>query len=140
MMCEEDVEYVMKHPRVMMCTDSAVRVNDLPIHPRVLGTFPRILGRYVRERKVMELHEMIYKMTSLPARVYELSTKGRIAEGFDADICIFNAETIIDHADFVDSSLANEGLEYVLVDGKVVLENGKYNNTRVAKIYLKGEQ
>ena len=57
-----------------------------------------------------------------------------------AIVCIFNADTIIDHADFVDSSLANEGLEYVLVDGKVVLEQGKYNNTRVAKVYLKGQK
>jgi N-acyl-D-amino-acid deacylase len=138
MMCEEDVEYVMKHPRVMMCTDSAVRTSDLPYHPRMVGAFPRILGRYVRERKVMDLHKMIYKMTALPAKVYELSSKGRLAEGFDADICIFNADTIIDHADFVNSSLANEGLEYVLIDGKVVLEQGKYNNTRAAKVYLKG--
>lgn len=140
MMCEEDVEYVMKHPRVMMCTDAAVRVSDLPYHPRVVGAFPRILGRYVRERKVMEIPEMIYKMTALPAKVYELSSKGRLAEGYDADICIFNADTIIDHADFVDSSLANEGLEYVLVDGKVVLEQGKYNNTRAAKVYLRDKK
>lgn len=65
---------------------------------------------------------------------------GRLAEGFDADICIFNADTIIDHADFVDSSLANEGLEYVLVDGKMVLEQGKYNNTRAAKVYLRDKK
>lgn len=135
MMCEEDVEYVMRHPRSMMCTDAAVKVKKAYYHPRMVGAFPRILGRYVRERGVTSLPEMIRKMTSLPARVYGLTTKGKIAVGYDADICIFDAEKIIDRADFVQTDLPNEGLEYVLINGKTVLENGKYNNTRAAKIY-----
>ena len=136
MMCEDDVEYIMKHPRAMMCTDAAVRVSDAKLHPRVKGAFPRALGRYVRERGVMPLSEMIRKMTSLPAHVYGLTKKGRIAEGYDADICIFDPERIIDRADYTDSTLPNEGLEYVLIDGKVVLENGVYNGTRAAELYL----
>ena len=137
MMCEEDVEYVMRHPRAMMCTDSAVKTGDNYVHPRMIGSFPRILGRYVRERRVTTLTEMIRKMTSLPARVYGLDTKGVIAEGYDADICIFNGDTIIDNADFVNYSLENTGIEYVLIDGKIVLEKGKYNGIRAAEVYTR---
>ena len=135
MMCEDDVEYIMKHPRAMMCTDAAVRVNDAPVHPRIRGAFPRVLGRYIRERKILPLPEMIRKMTALPAYVYGLTSKGKIAEGFDADICVFDPEKIIDRADYTNSSLPNEGLEYVLIDGKVVFENGKYNGIRAAELY-----
>ena len=83
--------------------------------------------------------EMIRKMTSLPAHVYGLHNKGRIAEGMDADLCIFNADTIIDRADFRNFSLPNEGLQYVIIDGKIVLEDGKYNGTRAAKVIRKQE-
>ncbi len=135
MMCEDDVEYVMKHPRSMICTDAAATPSKSYNHPRMIGSFPRVLGRYVRERKITTLPEMIRKMTSLPAHVYGLNGKGRLAEGYDADICVFNSNTIIDHADFVNPHLPNTGLEYVIIDGKIVLEHGKYNNTRTAIIH-----
>lgn len=134
MMCEEDVEYVISHPRAMPCTDSASAGNSTHYHPRLRASFPRMLGRYVRERAVVPLPEMIRKMTSLPAHVYGLAGKGTIAEGMDADLCIFNADTIVDQADFKNFSLPNQGLEYVIVDGKIVVENGKYNGTRAAKV------
>ena len=137
MMCEEDVEYVMKHPRSMMCTDAGAKVGNAHYHPRMVGAFPRILGRYVREKSVTSLPEMIRKMTSLPAYVYGLDTKGRIEKGYDADICIFDEEKIIDRADFVDSSLPNEGLEYVIIDGKVVLEGGTHNGICAARVITK---
>ena len=136
-MCEEDVEYVMKHPRAMIGTDSSVTKNMTHVHPRLRGTFPRVLGRYVRERGVTTLPEMIRKMTSLPAHVYGLKTKGRIAEGMDADICIFDADKIIDQANFKDCFLPNLGLNYVIINGKVVCEDGIYNGIRTAKVYTK---
>ncbi len=137
MMCEEDVEYVIKHPRSMICTDAAVRTVEKHAHPRMVGSFPRAIGRYAREKKVIPLIEMIKKITSLPASVYGLTTKGVIEQGYDADLCIFNADTIIDKADFTNAFLANEGLEYVIVDGKIVLKKGKYNGIRAAKIMTK---
>lgn len=134
-MCEEDVEYVMKHPRAMICTDSGVAQGRVHFHPRLRASFPRVLGRYVRERGVVSLPEMIRKMTSLPASVYRLKNKGVIKEGMDADLCIFDPETIIDRADFLDPSAKNEGLAYVIVDGKIVVEDGVFNGTRAAKVY-----
>lgn len=124
-MCEEDVETVMAHPRVMICTDSGVKTKE-GYHPRLRGSFPRALGRYVRERKVTSLPEMIRKMTAMPAAVYGFKRKGLLWEGFDADICIFDPDTIIDRADYVNPDLRAEGLDYVIVGGKIAAVNAVY--------------
>ena len=136
MMCEEDVEFVIKHPRAMICTDSGVAGKNSIYHPRLKASFPRAIGRYARERGVVSIPEMIRKMTSLPAFVYGLENKGLIREGMDADLCIFDAERIIDRADFVNFSLENEGLAYVIVGGKIALTDGVYNGERAGEIYL----
>lgn len=136
LMCEEDLETVLSHPRCMICTDSSVRGNSEVYHPRLRGSFPRVLGRYVRERGVVALPEMIRKMTSMPAAVYGLHTKGVLKEGFDADICIFDAEEIIDRSDFTSCHERAEGLNYVLINGTVVVENAVYNGTRAGKVLV----
>ena len=135
MMCDEDAEYVIKHPRAMICTDSSVACGSTVFHPRLRAAFPRAIAKYVREFNTVTLPEMIRRMTSLAAHVYHLDTKGIVAEGYDADLCIFNAETIADKADYVNCTLNNEGLEYVLIDGRIVLENGNYNGIRAGKVY-----
>ncbi|MBQ4323554.1 MAG: D-aminoacylase [Clostridia bacterium] len=135
-MCEEDVETVLAHKRAMICTDSSIAKGRLVYHPRLCGTFPRVLGRYVRERKVTSLPEMIRKMTSLPATVYELKSKGLLAEGFDADLCIFDPKKIIDRAEYTDCSKKAEGLNYVILSGEVVVENAVYNGKRMGKLIL----
>ena len=119
----------------MICTDASVAGGSTVYHPRLRASFVRAIGKYVRERKVTSLPEMIRKMTSLPAHVYHLDTKGIIAEGYDADLCIFDPNTITDVADYCNCTLANRGLEYVIINGQVVLENGKYNGTRAGKVY-----
>ena len=131
---EDDIRTVLKHPRAMVCTDSGVAAGKDTYHPRLRGSFPRVLGRFVRQDQVTSLPEMIRKITSLPAMVYGLPTKGRIAEGMDADLCIFDAETILDGSDFTHCSDANLGLAYVLIAGKVVLEDNVYNGTRAASV------
>ncbi|MBQ8807941.1 MAG: amidohydrolase family protein, partial [Clostridia bacterium] len=133
-MCEEDVETVMAHPREMVCTDSCVAGTRTVYHPRMRGSFPRALGRYVRERGVVTLPEMIRKMTSMPAAVYGLSTKGMIKEGMDADICIFDADKIIDRSEFTDCTKGAEGLNYVILGGEVVCENAVFNGKRNGKL------
>lgn len=138
-MCEEDLEYVIAHPRAMICTDSSVARGANKYHPRLRAAFPRAIGRYVREKQVVSLPEMIRKMTSLPAHVYGLTHKGLLAEGYDADICIFDPETIGETSDFVNCSLPNVGLTYVIINGKVVAKDGVYNGTRAAKVYKKWE-
>ena len=136
-MCEEDVETVLKYERAMICTDSGVAGNSNVYHPRLRGTFPRTLGKYVREKKVTTLHDMIRKMTSMPAAVYGLPTKGLIREGFDADICIFDSEKIIDRAEYTDCHKRCEGLNYVILSGDVVVENAVYNGTKNGKFISK---
>ncbi len=129
-MCEADVETVIKYERSMICTDSSVAKSSKSYHPRLRGTFPRVLGRYVRERKVVSLPEMIRKCTSMPASVYGLSQKGLLREGFDADICIFDADKIIDKAEFTNCHKRCEGLNYVILGGETVVENAIYNGKK----------
>ena len=120
----------------MICTDSSVQGNSEVYHPRLRGSFPRVLGRYVRERGVVALPEMIRKMTSIPAAVYGLHTKGVLKEGFDADICFFDAEEIIDRSDFTSCHERAEGLNYILINGTVVVKNAVYNGTRAGKVLV----
>ena len=136
-MCEADVETVLAHPRAMVGTDSGVQGTMNCYHPRLRGTYPRVLGRYVRERDVTTLPEMIRKMTSMPAAVYELTGKGLLREGFDADICIFDPDRIIDRAEFVNCHNRAEGLNYVLVGGEVVVENAVYQEKRNGRVLLR---
>lgn len=122
-MCEEDVETVIAHPRVMICTDSGVAPNTSSYHPRLRASFPRALARYVRERGVTTLPEMIRKMTAMPAAVYGFKSKGLLREGFDADICIFDPDIIADRAEYTNPHLRAEGLDYVIVGGKIAAVN-----------------
>ena len=132
--CEADVTTVIRHPRAMICTDSGVAGNKTIFHPRLRAAFPRALRVYVRDEKAITLPEMIRKMTSLPASVYGLKGKGRIAEGYDVDLCIFDPETIGDRADYVNCTEPNEGLHYVIIDGKIVLKDNTYLGIRAAKV------
>src|SRR5687767_3942820 len=99
-------------------------------HPRVAGTFARVLGRYVRERKVLSLTNAIRKMSLMPARRLEsmapvMRNKGRIRPGADADIVVFNPETVIDRATFEKPDAPSEGISWVLVRGTMVVDGGK---------------
>ncbi len=138
-MSEEDVERVLSYPGSMICTDSEAAAGNKLYHPRLRGSFPRVLGRYVRERNVTSLEEMIRKMTSLPAFVYGLENKGKICEGFDGDICIFDPDKIIDRSEYTDCTKGAEGLEFVIVNGKIAAENAVYNGAMSGKVIKKGK-
>ncbi len=114
-MSDDDVKNLIKCPWGMVCTDGAMTFG----HPRSVGTYPRILGRYVREKKLVSLTEAVRRITSLPATHMGLKNKGIIKEGYDADIVIFNPATIIDNADFSEPYAKNDGIEYVLVNGRI---------------------
>ena len=136
-MCEEDVECVLSHPRAMICTDSSVGRGRRHYHPRLRSSFIRALAHYTRDRKVVSLPEMIRRMTSLPAHVYGLETKGVIREGMDADVCLFDYEKLRDAADYKNPTLRNEGLSYVIVNGQIAVFDGKHNHVKQAKLYRK---
>jgi N-acyl-D-amino-acid deacylase len=124
-MDEKDVIRIMKHPTVGFITDGLLGGKP---HPRVFGTFPRILGRYCRDQKVLGLEEAVRKMTSLPAENIRLKNKGRLLENYDADITIFDKERIIDNATFDNPKQFPSGIHWVLVNGQVVVENGQHTN------------
>ncbi len=129
-MDEKDVVRIMKHPSVSFITDGLLGGKP---HPRVYGAFPRILGRYVREQGVMTFEEAVRKMTSLPAEKLRLKNKGRLAENYDADITVFNPETVIDRATYENPRQFPSGIDWVLVNGKIVVEKGRHTRATPGK-------
>jgi N-acyl-D-aspartate/D-glutamate deacylase len=103
-------------------------------HPRAYGTFPRVLGKYVREEKLLTLEQAIKKMTSLPAGKIGLKSRGILKEGFWADVVIFDQAVIKDQATFDDPHQYPKGIEYVIVNGQVVVDHGRLTGVRPGKI------
>lgn len=136
-MCESDLTEIMKYPGTMIASDGIPVMPGEKTHPRVCGTFPRILGRYVREKKILSLEDAIRRMTSLPASTIGLVNKGLIKEGYDADITVFDKDTIIDCATFDNFSAKPEGIKYVFVNGRIALENGQYTYAESGKLIRK---
>jgi N-acyl-D-amino-acid deacylase len=129
-MNEKDVEDLMRLPYNMHASDGAVQVKGKGVpHPRNYGTFPRVIGYYVRERKVIPLEEAIRKMTSLPAQTLRLKKRGMIREGLYADITIFDRNEFEDRATFSNPHQYSQGLMYVIVNGKLVVAKGKYTGS-----------
>jgi len=128
---EKEIINIMNHPSVSFITDGLLGGKP---HPRVYGTFPRILGRYVREKGIISLEEAIRKMTSLPAEKLRLRNKGKIEENFDADITIFDLENIIDRATYENPRQFSSGIEWVLVNGKIVVEKSRHTKAQPGKV------
>jgi N-acyl-D-amino-acid deacylase len=137
-MSEDDVKYFMKYPFNMFASDASIRIfgRGAP-HPRGYGTNARVLGRYVREEKVIPLEEAIRRMTSLPAQRFGLNDRGLLHEGMAADIVVFDENSVTDQSTFDKPHQYSTGLSYVLVNGKITLENGKHNGTRAGAILYK---
>ena len=124
-MCEENVEMILKHPRCMVGSDGTIRKFDKINHPRGIGTFPRYLGRYIRQKGILSREEGIHRITGMPAKRYRLKGKGFIKEGFDADMVLFDYNSIIDRADYVNPFQLNEGIYQVYVGGKLNVQNNE---------------
>jgi dihydroorotase/N-acyl-D-amino-acid deacylase len=134
-MSEDDVRAAVGTWWTSFCTDyGAVAPDGIlsrdKVHPRVYGSFPRILGRYVREYRLLRLEEAVRKMTSLPAQRVGLRDRGVLRPQMAADITVFDERTIIDHATFEEPHQLSEGVRYVLVNGEVVLEDGQLTAAR----------
>lgn len=132
-MREADLKRFIAMPNVMFCTDGSIG----GAHPRGAGSFPRILGRYVREQKVLTLQEAIRKSTGLTAWRFGLTDRGRIGKGRKADIVVFNPRTIIDRATPERPTLLSEGMVHVLVNGVITLEDGTMTGKRGGKALFK---
>lgn len=125
-MDEADVIRILQHPRAMIETDGdPVGFGEGVPHPRSYGAFPRVLARYVREQKVLTLEEAVKRMTSMAADQIGQTDRGRLKEGAFADITVFSAEKIADHADFNDPHRYSTGIRHVLVNGVPVIRSGE---------------
>ncbi|MFP3951420.1 MAG: N-acyl-D-amino-acid deacylase family protein [Candidatus Bathyarchaeia archaeon] len=141
---QENVDEIMRQNWVAFGTDGRVHAPNCVLaehipapHPRFYGTFPRVLGRYVRDRGVLELPDAIRKMTSLPAQILGLHDRGILKQGNCADITIFDPETVIDRSEFVPpekTTLYPEGIHHVIVNGRLTLKDGKHTGERAGRV------
>jgi N-acyl-D-aspartate/D-glutamate deacylase len=127
-MSEEDVRRILQHPATMIGSDGLP--NDPRPHPRLWGTFPRVLGHYCRDQGIFSLAEAVRKMTGLPAQRFGLAGRGRISEGAHADLVLFDPETIRDTATFSDPICRAEGIAAVWVNGVLSYRNGDATGQR----------
>ncbi|HKO98053.1 MAG TPA: D-aminoacylase [Pyrinomonadaceae bacterium] len=130
MMSEADLRAAMRSPFVNFCTDSGARATDGPLsraksHPRGWGSYPRILGRYVRDEKLLTLPQAIHKMTGGPAKRVGLKERGLLREGFFADIAIFDPKSVIDRATFEIPNQYPDGIKFVITNGQISVDDGK---------------
>jgi N-acyl-D-amino-acid deacylase len=138
-MSQEDTDLILKHPQVMIASDSSARapygkLGEGKPHPRGYGTFPRAIQEYARERGVVDLPTMIRKMTYMPAVKLGLARRGQIKAGNYADICIFDSDNIRDNATYAEPHQYPSGIEYVLVNGQVVIAGGEHTGKLSGKV------
>jgi N-acyl-D-amino-acid deacylase len=141
-MSEEDVKRIMQYPFNMFASDASIRILNTGMpHPRGYGTNARVLGKYVREEKVILLEEAIRRMTSLPAQKFQLMDRGLLRTGYAADIVIFDEKEVTDISTFEKPHAYSKGFHYIIVNGIVTVENEKHNGTRAGKaLYGPGYQ
>ncbi|NIP23708.1 MAG: amidohydrolase family protein [Phycisphaerae bacterium] len=141
-MAPGNVEMVLSHPLVMIGSDGSSmsgqgKAAEARPHPRSYGTFPRVLGHYVRERRLLGLSSAVKKMTSMPAKQLGLADRGRVARGMKADLVIFDGAEVRDTATFEQPHQYPQGIKHVLVNGILVVENGKHTGARPGMILRK---
>ena len=138
-MSPENVAHQLRHPAMMIGTDGwgfpldGPRATGLP-HPRSFGTFPRVLGKYVREKHVLTLAEATHKMTGLPAKALRLKDRGFLKRGYKADVVVFDPDTVSDRATYLDPYQSPLGIPIVFVNGVRVVDNGKHTLARPGRI------
>ena len=140
-MCEEDVERVLRHPAVMIGSDAGARATygvlaEGKPHPRSYGTFPRVLEKYVRERKVLRLEQAVYKMTGLPAARWGLWDRGLVRPGFKADLVLFDPDTVHETATFSEPHAYPLGIPFVIVNGRMVVDNGQHTGATPGELLV----
>src|SRR6185295_17333585 len=128
---EADVRRIMAHPQTMIASDGLLtHLGDGVPHPRNYGTFPRVLGKYVRVDHVLSLEDAVRKMTSMPAARLGLSDRGCLRAGCAADVTVFDAQTVSDVGTFADPHHYPAGIDWVVVNGTPVVEQGRFTAAR----------
>jgi N-acyl-D-amino-acid deacylase len=137
-MSEENIERFLAHPLGMVCSDGGAFAVEGPArrghpHPRSLGSFPRVLGRYVRERRALTLEDAVRKMSAFPASRVRLTDRGMLREGFAADVVVFDPAAVTDRATFEDPFRYADGIRVVVVNGVVALRDGERSERRTGR-------
>lgn len=130
-MSDEYVSKIMAHPAGTIGSDGLLGGKP---HPRAYGSFPRVLGKYVRQENVLPLHEMIRRLTSQPARIIGFQDRGIVRTGMKADLVVFDEEQVIDTATYTNSRQYPEGIDYVIVNGSIVIDHEITNDTHSGKV------
>jgi N-acyl-D-amino-acid deacylase len=143
LMSEHNVKMQLRHPAMLIGTDGLGLATEGPmasgtVHPRNFGTFPRVFGRYVREEGVLALEEASWKASGYPAQKLGLADRGMIRRGYKADLVVFDPTTIRDEATYMEPLQYPSGLEYVLVNGEVVIEQGRQTSARPGTVIRRG--
>ena len=129
---------IMQHPMTAIASDGRlVQPGEGHPHPRWYGTFPRVLGEYVRDRGVLTLEEAVRKMTSLPADHIGMTDRGILAAGMAADVVVFDPDRVADRATFQDPHQYPDGINYVVVNGVVAVDDGVFRDERAGVILRK---
>lgn len=132
---EDDVLRIMRHPQTMIASDGRlVRPGEGHPHPRWYGTFPRVLGEYVREQGVLDWPEAVHKMTGLPASLLRLTDRGTLREGSFADVVVYDPARVRDRSTFQTPHAYPEGLEWVVVNGTVAVAEGEFRDVRSGRV------
>jgi N-acyl-D-amino-acid deacylase len=136
---EADLRRALTHPHVMVGSDGSSLAADGQLaigrpHPRSYGTFPRVLGRYARDERVLSLEEAVFKMTGLPARRLGLRDRGVLAAGAKADVVVFDAATVADRATYENPHQYAAGIGHVLVNGRVVIAAGEHTGALPGRV------
>lgn len=142
-MSEEEIKSVLTHPLVMIASDGGAAATYGPLsettpHPRYYGTFPRVLGKYCRDDRFFDLPTAVHKMTGMPAQRLGLKDRGKVDVGLAADLVVFNPATVIDRADFMNPHQYAQGIDYVLVNGAVVIDQGEHMGVLAGRVLQKG--
>ncbi|WP_421828658.1 N-acyl-D-amino-acid deacylase family protein [Larkinella sp.] len=136
-MSEDDVATIMRYPNTMIASDAGVaRYQSGMPHPRGYGTNARVLGRYVRDKKVIPVEEAVRRMSSLPAQRFKLDDRGILKPGYAADLVIFDEKTVADQSTYDVPHAYSTGFSYVLVNGVPVIERGKHNGKRPGQVLM----
>ncbi|MBI4041644.1 MAG: D-aminoacylase [Deltaproteobacteria bacterium] len=144
-MSEENLKRFIHKDYIFIASDAGCRATSGPLakgapHPRIFGTFPRVIKKYVRQEQTLTLSQAIYKMTGQPAERFQLQNRGFVREGYTADLVLFDEKKIQDRSDFFDPFHYAQGIEFVWVNGQAVIEKGKQTGVRPGKILLRGSR
>ena len=134
---ESDLETILRHPAASIACDCGA-TTATATHPRNYGSYPRVLGRYVREQQVLSWQEAIRKMTALPAATIGLTDRGYLAHGMTADVTVFDPRTIIDRATYEEPALLSEGVRHVFVNGVPALRDGRVTGEQGGRVLRRG--